>query len=191
MEYDRLRTTSSARVTEPDLPDPRQRSKTRVGLLILIAGILLVIAAACAVGVEMRKSKAESARRRKGPTGAIRKACGLTLYPDLCMATLAEFPGAEKAKDPKELVHVSVNLTLQRFGQALSESSEISNWGMDTLSRSAYVDCLELLDDSVDLLSQCLTCVSPSSVEQQSQSVSGSNGAYQVRLYKITILRCF
>ncbi|KAJ8446210.1 hypothetical protein Cgig2_015981 [Carnegiea gigantea] len=166
MEYDRLKPTTSFRVTDPDPPDPRPRPKIRARLLILIAGILLVIAAACAVGVEVRKKSSSSGGRRRGPTGAIRKACGLTRYPDLCMATLMEFPGAEAAKDPKELAHVSVNMTLQRFGQALSESSEIQNWGMDSMSRSAYQDCLELLEDSVDLLSQCLSCLS---VEQQSQ----------------------
>lgn len=178
MEYDRLKPTASFRVTYPDPPDPRPRPKTRARLLILIAGILLVIAAACAVWVEVRKksSSGGSARRRKGPTGAIRKACGLTRYPDLCMATLVEFPGAEAAKDPKELVHVSVNMTQQRFGQALSESSEIQNWGMDSMSRSAYQDCLELLGDSVDLLGQCLSFLL---VEQQGQSESTGNSAYQ------------
>ncbi|KAL0299677.1 UNVERIFIED_CONTAM: putative pectinesterase/pectinesterase inhibitor 34 [Sesamum radiatum] len=50
-------------------------------------------------------------------------------------------------------------MTLQKFGRALYSASEISNLNMDPRVRSAYEDCLELLQDSVDLLSRSLTSV--------------------------------
>lgn len=89
------------------------------------------------------------------------------------MQTLVEYP--VEAEDTAELARVSVNMTRQRFGQALSESTEIGNWEMDTLTRSAYLDCVELLEDSVDLLGKCLSCPS-----LEGQSVATTNGANQV-----------
>lgn len=80
----------------------------------------------------------------------------LDRYQSLCVNSLVDFPGALTASD-KDLVHISVNMTLQRFGRALYAASEISNLNMDLLVRSAYDDCMELLDDSVDLLSRSLT----------------------------------
>lgn len=79
----------------------------------------------------------------------------------LCVNSLLDFPGASTASD-KDLVHITVNMTLQHFGRALYVASEISNVDMDLHVRSAYEDCMELLDDSVDLLSRSLASVSSS-----------------------------
>lgn len=56
-------------------------------------------------------------------------------------------------------------MTLQRVGKALYTSTDISNLEMDTSVRSAYEDCLELLDDSVDQLSRSLDSVKTGSSE--------------------------
>lgn len=90
------------------------------------------------------------------------RTCSKTRYPNLCVNSLLDFPGSTSASEP-DLVHISFNMTLQRFGRALYISSEISNLEMDARERSAYDDCLELLEDSVDALSRSLTSVSPSS----------------------------
>lgn len=84
------------------------------------------------------------------------------------------------ALQPREVAHITVNMTLRKFGTAFSASTEIRNWEMDTWSRSAYEDCLELLEDSVDLLARSLlsvsqTTTSSSSVEEESVSDDGSN----------------
>ncbi|KAL8528133.1 hypothetical protein ACS0TY_005803 [Phlomoides rotata] len=48
-------------------------------------------------------------------------------------------------------------MTLQKVGRSLYSASEITNLDMDPHVRSAYEDCLELLDHSVDLLTNSLT----------------------------------
>ncbi|KAL8496238.1 hypothetical protein ACS0TY_020085 [Phlomoides rotata] len=82
------------------------------------------------------------------------RACSRTLYPKLCVNSLLDFPGALTASD-KDLVHISVNMTLQKVGRSLYSASEITNLDMDP--HAAYEDCLDLLDHSVDLLTNSLT----------------------------------
>ncbi|KAL8556233.1 hypothetical protein ACS0TY_003873 [Phlomoides rotata] len=48
-------------------------------------------------------------------------------------------------------------MTLQKVGRSLYSASEFTNLDMDPHVRSAYEDCLELLDHSVDLLTNSLT----------------------------------
>lgn len=50
-------------------------------------------------------------------------------------------------------------MTMQRVGKALYGASDITNMEMNTRVRSAYDDCLELLEDSVDQLSNSLSSV--------------------------------
>ncbi|KAK1361160.1 Pectinesterase [Heracleum sosnowskyi] len=94
------------------------------------------------------------------PSQAMSRACSKTRYPDLCVNSLLDFPGSVTAST-SDLVHISVNMTLQHFGRALFTSTEINNLRMDSLTRAAYDDCLELLEDSVDQLSRSLTSVAP------------------------------
>jgi len=170
LDYGRLHPSSS--------DSPRRRSCLLIALLLI--GSLLVVAAACGVIAAVKSSKrAHGAGQGGSPTPAMRKACGLTRYPDLCLASLLNFPGATAAGDPRQLAHISMNITLRHFGQALSASTEIGNWQMGTMARSAYEDCLELLEDSVDLLARSLVTVSPA-VEEQSIG----NGATQVNPVK-------
>uniref|UniRef100_A0A1D1ZDH9 Pectinesterase n=1 Tax=Anthurium amnicola TaxID=1678845 RepID=A0A1D1ZDH9_9ARAE len=102
------------------------------------------------------RSGAAPGHRR--PTQAISRACGQTRYPNLCVRSLVGFPGALDAGE-RDLVHVSVNMTLQRVSKALYGSSAIANVRMGTRLRTAYEDCMELLDDSVDHLSRSLAAV--------------------------------
>ncbi|XP_021764009.1 probable pectinesterase/pectinesterase inhibitor 61 isoform X1 [Chenopodium quinoa] len=184
--YGRLIPTPSARITELEsTTTPKPPSKTRTcQILLLLAGALLIIATACGIPVAMKSMRRAPAGSSPGPgtTRVIRKACGMTRFPEICQSTLAKFPGAVFAKDPLQVAHISVNMTLQKFGVALGESTEIRNWEMDTWMRSAYEDCLELLDDSVDLLGRSLLYVSQttsSSVEVESGSDSNGDKVQQ------------
>ncbi|KAL0452414.1 UNVERIFIED_CONTAM: putative pectinesterase/pectinesterase inhibitor 34 [Sesamum latifolium] len=119
------------------------------------------ISAALVVVIRNRANSGAGARlHNRRPSQAMSRACSRTLYPSLCLNSLLDFPGAITASD-EELVHISVNMTLQKVGRALFSASEIRNLDMDPRVRSAYMDCLELLDDSVDLLSRSLTSVVP------------------------------
>ncbi|CAI9771993.1 unnamed protein product [Fraxinus pennsylvanica] len=170
MNYGRLGLTEpggSSRSSLSDEPNSRTR-KCRLKFLLIVASILIVasaISAAVVVGLRKTAGSAE-ARFQRRPSQAISRACGRTRYQSLCVNSLVEFPGALAASD-KDLVHISVNMTLRHFGRALYAASEISNLNMDLLVRSAYEDCMELLDDSVDLLSRSLTSFGGSSGSTQ------------------------
>ncbi|KAK4362942.1 hypothetical protein RND71_018183 [Anisodus tanguticus] len=141
---------TSGRVTNPT-PNPRS---SNLKLLIIFATILLIaslISVAILVGVRHK-----AGNRIDKPSQAMARTCSRTLYPSLCLNSLINYPGANSASD-NDLVHISVNLTLQRFGKALYMASDINNLQMNTHIRSAYDDCLELLAESVDLLSLSLT----------------------------------
>ncbi|KAL2921833.1 putative pectinesterase/pectinesterase inhibitor 61 [Bienertia sinuspersici] len=158
--YGRLIPTPSTRVTDPSLPqpNPQARAHTQARNSFVLAGALLLIATSCGMlVVAWRDHEASSGPH---PTRVIRRACGLTRYPDICVSSLATFPGAAAAGDPHEVAHISLNMTLARFGVALSDSTEIRTSKMDTWTRSAYEDCMELLEDSIDLLQRSLLSVS-------------------------------
>ncbi|KAL0321549.1 UNVERIFIED_CONTAM: putative pectinesterase/pectinesterase inhibitor 34 [Sesamum calycinum] len=165
MEYGRLGKpephggSSTRSLTADPTRAPR---KSKLKLLLLLAATLIVASAVAAAVVVVIRNRADSGAaprlHNRRPSQALSKACSRTRYPTLCVNSLLDFPGALTASD-KDLVHISVNMTLQKFGRALYSASEISNLNMDPRVRSAYEDCLELLQDSVDLLSRSLTSV--------------------------------
>ncbi|KAL2226959.1 probable pectinesterase/pectinesterase inhibitor 34 [Sesamum indicum] len=165
MEYGRLGKpepcggSSTRSLTADPTRAPR---KSKLKLLLLLAATLIVASAVAATLLVVIRNRADSAAgprlHNRRPSQAMSKACSRTRYPTLCVNSLLDFPGALTASD-KDLVHISVNMTLQKFGRALYSASEISNLNMDPRVRSAYEDCLELLEDSVDLLSRSLTSV--------------------------------
>lgn len=138
-------------------PRPR-RSKLKP--LIILAAILIVASAiSAAVVVTLRNRASSNAALHRKPSRAISRTCSKTRYPPLCVSSLVDFPGALTASD-KDLVHITVNMTLQRLGKALYDVTDLNNLVMDTRARSAYDDCFELLGDSVDLLARSLASVS-------------------------------
>ena len=110
----------------------------------------------------------------------------MTRFPELCLSSLASFPGAMAAGNPLEVAHISVNMTFRRFGAALSASTEIRNLNMDRMTRSAYDDCLELLDHSVDLLGRSLFSIAQTS-SMEEESVTNDGNMYKVSLYSLNV----
>uniref|UniRef100_A0A5B6YJF0 Pectinesterase n=2 Tax=Davidia involucrata TaxID=16924 RepID=A0A5B6YJF0_DAVIN len=172
MGYGRLGSTEPKSSQSEPLPDqqakatssPPSAKRRRLKLLLVFSVVFIVasaVSAALVFGIRTRASGGSDAAGRRRPTQAISRTCSKTRYPALCVNSLVDFPGALSADD-NDLVHISVNMTLQRFGRALYVTSGINNLNMDTHERSAYEDCLELLEDSVDQLSRSLVSVSPS-----------------------------
>ncbi|XP_075502349.1 putative pectinesterase/pectinesterase inhibitor 34 [Primulina tabacum] len=169
MEYGRLEKThsggdSSARSLTPDSERAPKRSKLKLLLLILAATLVAASAVSAAFVVvfwnNASSGEGDETLRIRRPSVALSRTCSLTRFQSLCVSSLIDFPGAAAASD-RDLVHISFNMTLQKFGHALYSASDISNIQMDAHVRSAYQDCLELLDDSVYLLSRSLTSVAP------------------------------
>lgn len=127
-------------------------------LLALLAAVLLVASAVFAALLVRSRDFASDAVFKKKPSQAIARTCTRATYPSLCITSLVDFPGAMDAGEP-DLVHISVNMTLQRVGASLFGASGAAFAPMDSLSRAAYDDCLELLDDSVEQLSQSLAAM--------------------------------
>ncbi|GER25180.1 plant invertase/pectin methylesterase inhibitor [Striga asiatica] len=159
MEYGRLGKTepAAAPAQNPDPPVRPGKPKFRL-LLISTAALLVAVAVSAAIGAAVIRSRGGGGRRLR-PSRAMSRACGRTRFPALCVDSLLHFPGAAAASE-EELVHISVNMTLQKVGRALYSAAGINNLDMDPHARSAYNDCLELLDDSVDLLTRSLNSVS-------------------------------
>ncbi|KAF7147210.1 hypothetical protein RHSIM_Rhsim03G0208400 [Rhododendron simsii] len=168
MDYGRLGKTEPTSSKAEPLPNqhddatslPKTTAKRyRIKLLLVFALAFLVASAvsvSVVVGIRARASGVSGGDRK--PTVAISRTCSRTRYQSLCVNSLLDFPGATSA-DEHDLVHISVNMTLHRVGRALSASSDINNLAMDLHVRSAYDDCLDLLDGSVDHLARSLIAV--------------------------------
>lgn len=139
-------------------PQPSSRSRKKLILLSFLSLALIIASAVSAILLVGLKTRAAGPTVGHKPTQAISRTCSKTLYPALCVNSLLEFPGSLTASE-QDLVHISFNMTLQHFSKALYDTSGISYLQMDTLVRSAFDDCLELLDDSVDALSRSLGSV--------------------------------
>ncbi|KAK6926002.1 Pectinesterase inhibitor domain, partial [Dillenia turbinata] len=154
----------------PLSPSPKRRHKKLVISLLLLSTLLIIAASVSATLLVRNRTRAGSDNSdpsiNRKPTQAISRTCGKTLYPSLCINYLLDFPGSLSAGE-RDLVHISVNMTLQHVGKALYLTSEISNLNMDARVRSAYEDCMELLEDSVDSLTRSLDSISPSSSNGQ------------------------
>ncbi|CAH8295105.1 unnamed protein product [Eruca vesicaria subsp. sativa] len=149
----------------------RRRKKLLVSSLVLAFALILAAAIFAGVRSNVNSSQHVPGLARK-PSQAISKACELTRFPDLCVDSLTNFPGSLAASSAKDLIHVSVNMTLHHFTHALYSSSSFSFLDMPPRVRSAYDSCLELLDDSVDALSRALSSVlSVSKVQTKPQDV--------------------
>ncbi|KAK9059631.1 hypothetical protein SSX86_020335 [Deinandra increscens subsp. villosa] len=139
------------------------KSKKLKRIVLLIVGITLIVASAVSVALAVtlrKKSSDDGPMIHRKPTKAISRVCSRTLYQNLCVNSFLDFPGSLRASD-KELVHISVNMTYRRVGSALYTSADFNNLEMSPRVRSAYDDCLELLEDSVDQLEQSLASVGP------------------------------
>ncbi|KAI4319969.1 hypothetical protein MLD38_033499 [Melastoma candidum] len=157
MNYNKLRSPPPEAIA-PTAPQLHSGCSTRRRLAAVLLLSVLVLILASAIGatllvyIRARPSESTSSIR---PTQAISRTCERTLYPALCITSLLDFPGSTTATE-QDLVHISFNMTLQRFSKALYLSSSISYLDMDPAARSAYEDCLELLDDAVDALMMSL-----------------------------------
>ncbi|KAL6132152.1 hypothetical protein ACLB2K_070523 [Fragaria x ananassa] len=150
----------------PPPQTPPRKSKKKL-IILSILSITLIAAAAVSsvvliVGRSSPSANSSASLLHRKPTQAISDACSKTRFPSLCVDSLLDFPGSLNASE-SDLVHISFNMTLQHLSKALYLSSGLSNLQMDPRAKSAYQDCLELLDDSVDALTRALTTVAPGS----------------------------
>lgn len=157
----------------PLQPTPPPPNRRRLPLLLVtsFSVFFLLVSGASMAFLVRTKARSSGPAISKAPTQAISRTCGLTRYPDLCINSLVNFPGALNAGE-RDLVHISLNMTLQRVSRALYDASAIAGVSMDIHARSAYEDCIELLDDSLNQLSQSLAVVAPGTSQQRPKGAS-------------------
>ncbi|KAK8583451.1 hypothetical protein V6N13_108813 [Hibiscus sabdariffa] len=176
MAYDRLRPEQEQEQQHQVIELTPKNNTKKLLVISLVAFTVLIVSAVCAVVVvELREGATTpvgSTLIPRKPTQAISRTCGKTRFRMLCVNSFLQFPGSLTASE-QDLVHISFNVTLQRLNKALYTTTSISGIQMDPRVRSAYDDCLELLEDSVDALSRSLSSVIPS------QEGSGKGGSTQ------------
>ncbi|KAI6672447.1 hypothetical protein NL676_000353 [Syzygium grande] len=161
MGHAKLRPSSDAQLPDrldPAEPSPRgvRSRKWKLALLSLLALALVLASAISAILLFGLRTRASGDSRGRHPSQAIARTCAKARYPDLCVNSLLDFPGSMAASE-QDLVHISFNMTLQHFSKALYRSSGMNFLDMEPVVRSAYDDCMELLDGSVDALSRSLS----------------------------------
>ncbi|XP_057473040.1 probable pectinesterase/pectinesterase inhibitor 34 [Actinidia eriantha] len=140
---------------QPDYNTSPPRTTKRKLLLFFSFAFILASAVSVSLLVKFRTTGSGESEAAIRARVAISQTCSVTRYPTLCVKSLLDFPGSHAASK-SQLAHITMNVTLQRFGKALYFSSAIRNIKMSSLVRSAYEDCLELLGDSVSHLSRSL-----------------------------------
>lgn len=166
MAYDRLGSSQSTHSVSGDPQPSRDESKShqqrrRFFWGGLLAAAFLLFAGGVSVTILVwRGGHRSGSLPSRAPTQAMAQACGLTRFPALCLSSLLDYPGTFEA-GVRDLVHISINMTLARVGDAMYGASAITGTGMGRLARTAFRDCMELLDDSLELLSDSLLVVLP------------------------------
>lgn len=91
-----------------------------------------------------------------------RSHCEGTLYPELCVSTVASFPGLA-SKSLRQVVAATINLTMGEVQAADSNCSSIEHsWvkRLGPLDRRALDDCLELFQETMDEFHDALSDLS-------------------------------
>ncbi|KAK7384928.1 hypothetical protein VNO78_30631 [Psophocarpus tetragonolobus] len=151
---------STAPLAELTSSSSSATSKNKLIMVSLFAVILIVaatISAALFTVIRSHTSSNESNLTHK-PTQAISRTCSKTLFPSLCIKSLLDFPGSTTASE-QELVHISFNMTLRHVSHAFFASGGLLYAATNSKVRAAYEDCLELLEESIDAISQSLDSV--------------------------------
>ncbi|TYJ49803.1 hypothetical protein E1A91_A01G160500v1 [Gossypium mustelinum] len=85
-------------------------------------------------------------------TDFIRISCSVTLYPDLCFASLYGYANAIQ-QDPARLARTAIGVSLSRarhMAAFVSNLSREADYGADPRASSALHDCFSNMDDAVD-----------------------------------------
>ncbi|KAL3731330.1 hypothetical protein ACJRO7_028238 [Eucalyptus globulus] len=116
----------------------------RLLLLLLAAVFLLLLQPAPAAG--------SPAPAPADDSDFIRASCNVTLYPDVCYATLARY-APSVGRDPARLAHAAIAVSLvkaQRAAEYVSNLSREADYGADRRAAAALHDCLENFGDAAD-----------------------------------------
>lgn len=183
MEYDKLKPTESARFAE-HLTQTQTRTRKNIYaqyVVVALISILVTLAIVTTILVvtnhkhNYKSNNVPSPPTRVNSTGlthnpetplseSLTRICQVTRYPDLCVNSLGEYMNKNYYIDEigygekhGNIVHVSLSVTTERLKKALDYfMMEINGYDevKDSFQWSAHDDCVELMEESVELLTR-------------------------------------
>lgn len=104
---------------------------------------------------------------------AVQDACSSTLYPELCLSSVSNFPGLSERARPMEIVNAVLNLSITAVEKANARAWNMSTRpGLSSRKRGALEDCLELFNETLDELYDTLYNLKDASFMTVPQKVS-------------------
>lgn len=114
--------------------------------------VLLLLAAFAVVGSTAAPSKV----RQAGAGDYIRLSCGATRYPSLCVQSLQAFAPSIR-RSPRQLATTALAVSVSRARATAAYLGRLSHArGLRGRDAAAVKDCVEIMGDSVDRLSQSI-----------------------------------
>eukprot|EP01018_Ginkgo_biloba_P027994 Gb_10522 [translate_table: standard] len=138
-----------------------RRNTGKIILVIALASIFLIVAVFCSVVGIATYSKQKDrhfvpVQKWKSTPNAVEHACSSTLYPELCVSTVANHPAISSESGPMEIVNVAVHVTIDAVKRDYARAQSLMKPGIDTWQQSALRDCVELLSGTLDELNETL-----------------------------------
>lgn len=87
----------------------------------------------------------------------IKKACATTLYPSLCLSSLASIHGSKNATSFRRILEVAINRTLEHVKATQQDIlAHFRHQDLNSQENNALKDCMEMLDQTLYELAQAV-----------------------------------
>ncbi|CAI9760964.1 unnamed protein product [Fraxinus pennsylvanica] len=133
--------------------DENKHHKKRKIFLFFSLASLLVVAITVAAVVGSQKSKGGGGG--SAAQAVVKSTCAATLYPELCLSTIAAMPeAASRIKSSKDVLMTALNYTITTVGHNYFTVKKLAakRKSLTVRERGALHDCLEMIDDTLDEL---------------------------------------
>ncbi|URE03930.1 pectinesterase [Musa troglodytarum] len=115
----------------------------------LSVSAVVLVAVLATVAVTMSNHHPEPAKTQLSSSQKnIKDFCHPTDYPETCESTLSAAAG--NSTDPKELVNLAFQITIDKINEAFNHSTVLSEAAKDPRTSDALENCRELLDYAID-----------------------------------------
>ncbi|CAH9130236.1 unnamed protein product [Cuscuta epithymum] len=133
--------------------------KKKKTYLVILASFLLVAVVAGTVCVGLSRERITGTSLSPATHAIVKSSCSNTLYPELCVSTIATSPAAGKHKitSRKDVIRLSLNITVTTVEHNFFTIEKIVNTTGGRLTpreRTALHDCLEMVGETLDELHQ-------------------------------------
>lgn len=122
--------------------------------VVLVALMLILQFSNYHINASSSASTTRPLNLHKTDTKYIKTSCKVTTYPRLCYTSLSIFAAKIKS-DPQLLASAALNLSLAATRETSTIMNRLSKFhGLKPMVAAAVLDCVEVIDDSVDELQQ-------------------------------------